>query len=197
MDTTHEMLPAEDPGPNTGADGDPPVAVRRRMPRWLRRATWSTGLFLSLLGALLVAASLVSSGYVAYKPGSATPADDRVEVTGGATAYPPAGDILFLTVSVDRMSKLEKWWFDRNDDVDMVKESVAYPKGRDSNTVTNALLRTPDSTIGKLCHGGNLHSFSASIAPAQMVEVRSRSRISCGPDAGVACQCPGDLFFPG
>jgi PDZ domain-containing protein len=120
------------------------------MPRWLRRTTWSTGLFLSLLGALLVAASLVSSGYVAYKPGSATPADDRVEVTGGATAYPPAGDILFLTVSVDRMSKLEKWWFDRNDDVDMVKESVAYPKGRKDTTQFNAQLMTQSKSTAEL-----------------------------------------------
>ncbi|HUP76486.1 MAG TPA: PDZ domain-containing protein [Acidimicrobiales bacterium] len=150
MDTTNEMLPAEGPGPNTGADGDPPVLARRRMPRWLRRTTWSTGLVLSVLGALLLAASLVSSGYVAYKPGSATPADDRVEVIGGATAYPPTGDILFLTVSVDRMSKLEKWWFDRNDDVDMVKESVAYPKGRKDATQFNAQLMTQSKSTAEL-----------------------------------------------
>ena len=108
------------------------------------------GLLLSLLGALLVAASLISSGYVAYKPGSATPAEDRVEVTSGATVYPPTGDILFLTVSVDRMSKLEKWWFDRNDDVDMVKESVAYPKGHKDTTQFNAQLMTQSKSTAEL-----------------------------------------------
>ncbi|MEO5842584.1 MAG: hypothetical protein ABIQ73_05685, partial [Acidimicrobiales bacterium] len=120
------------------------------MPRWLRRTTWSTGLLLSALGALLVATSLISSGYVAYKPGSATPAEDRVEVTGGTAVYPPSGDILFLTVSVDRMSKLEKWWFDRNDDVDMVKESVAYPKGHKDTSQFNAQLMTQSKSTAEL-----------------------------------------------
>jgi hypothetical protein len=49
---------------------------------------WSTGLLMAVLGVILVATSLISSGYVAYKPGSATPAEDRVDVTSGATVYP-------------------------------------------------------------------------------------------------------------
>ena len=93
--------------------------------------------------------SLISSGYVAYKPGSATPAEDRVAVKG-ATVYPPTGDILFLTVSVDRMSKLEKWWYDRNNDVDMVKESVAFPKGHKDNTQFNAQLMTQSKSNAEL-----------------------------------------------
>jgi PDZ domain-containing protein len=119
------------------------------MPRWARRTTWSVGLVLSLLGAFIVATSLISSGYVAYKPGSASPAQDRVEVTD-ATVYPPDGDILFLTVSVDRMSKLEKWWLDRNDDVDMQKESDAFPKGHKANTQVNAQLMTQSKSTAEL-----------------------------------------------
>ena len=170
MDTTNEMLPAEGPsgprqsgeqgpsgprqsgeqGPSGDSDADLPLVARRRMPRWLRRTSWSVGLLMALLGALIVAASLISSGYVAYKPGSATPAEDRVEVTDGATVYPPTGDILFLTVSVDRMSKLEKWWLDRNDDVDMVPESVAYPKGHKDTTQFNAQLMTQSKSTSEL-----------------------------------------------
>lgn len=144
MDTTKEMLPGD------STEDSEPVVARRRMPRWLRRTTWSAGLLLALLGALIVGASLISSGYVAYKPGSATPAEDRVEVISGANVYPPAGDILFLTVSVDRMSKLEKWWLDRNDDVDMVPESVAYPKGHKDTTQFNAQLMTQSKSTAEL-----------------------------------------------
>ena len=92
---------------------------------------------------------LISSGYVAYKPGSATPAEKRVEVKG-ATTYPPTGDVLFLTVSVDRLSILEKWWYDRNNDVDMVKESVAFPKGHKDNTQVNAQLMTQSKSNAEL-----------------------------------------------
>jgi PDZ domain-containing protein len=150
MDTTNEMLP----GPRESADQDPvPIVARRPLPRWFRRTTWSAGLLMTLLGAILVATSLISSGYVAYKPGSATPAEDRVDVTSGATVYPPTGDILFLTVSVDRMSKLEKWWLEHTDaknDVDMVKESVAFPKGHSDNTQFNAQLMTQSKSTAEL-----------------------------------------------
>ncbi|MEO5842545.1 MAG: S16 family serine protease [Acidimicrobiales bacterium] len=148
MDTTNEMLPGDNPAED--ADGDLPLVARRRMPRWMRRTTWSAGLLISLLGALLLATSLISSGWVAYKPGSATPTEDRVEVTSGATVYPPTGDILFLTVSVDRMSKLEKWWLDRNDDVDMIKESDAFPKGHGDSKQVNAQLMTQSKSNAEL-----------------------------------------------
>ncbi|MEO8693846.1 MAG: S16 family serine protease [Acidimicrobiales bacterium] len=147
MDTTNEMLPGP---PESGDEHREAPVARRRMPRWLRHTSWFAGFLLALLGVVLLATSLISSGYVAYKPGSATPAEDRVEVTSGATVYPPTGDILFLTVSVDRMSKLEKWWLDRNDDVDMVKESVAFPKGHSDNTQFNAQLMTQSKSTAEL-----------------------------------------------
>jgi PDZ domain-containing protein len=162
MDTTNEMLPPDgpsDPRPSGDSDGASgpgdtentvaPAAVRRRLPRWLRGTTWFVGLSLFLLGALLAATSLISSGYVAYKPGSATPAGDRVAVKG-TTVYPPTGDVLFLTVSVDRMSKLEKWWYDRDDNVDMVKESIAYPKGHKDSNQVNAQLMTQSKSNAEL-----------------------------------------------
>jgi PDZ domain-containing protein len=107
------------------------------------------GASIALVGALIFATSLISSGYVAYKPGSASPAEDRVEVHGADT-FTPAGDILFLTVSVDRMSILEKWWYDRNGDVDMVKESVAFPKGRTETRQVNAQLMTQSKSNAEL-----------------------------------------------
>src|SRR5262245_1621042 len=113
MNTTSDMLPGE------GAASDPPIG---RWSRRRRRAAWGAGTGAVLLGVLVFATSLISSGFVAYKPGSASPAEDRIAVHGADT-YKPAGDILFLTVSVDRLSVLEKWWYDRNDDIDMVKES--------------------------------------------------------------------------
>ena len=169
MDTTNEMLPPEgssgpqsgEPGPSGPQSGEPgtdspggegveaTIVRRRRMPRWLRGTTWFLGLSLFLLGALLAATSLISSGYVAYKPGSATPAGARVAVKG-ATVYPPKGDVLFLTVSVIRMSKLEKWWYDRDSNVDMVKESVAYPKGHKEDNQFNAQLMTQSKSNAEL-----------------------------------------------
>jgi PDZ domain-containing protein len=57
---------------------------------------------------------------------------------------------LFLTVSVIRMSKLEKWWYDRDSDVDMVKESVAYPKGHKADNQFNAQLMTQSKSNAEL-----------------------------------------------
>jgi PDZ domain-containing protein len=140
MDMTDEMLPGD-----AGAPGPPP----ERSSRLRRRITWAVGAGVALLGALIFASSLISSGYVAYKPGSASPAEDRIEVHGADT-FTPAGDILFLTVTVDRMSKLEKWWYDRNGDVDMVKESDAFPKGRTENRQVNAQLMTQSKSDAEL-----------------------------------------------
>ena len=149
MDTTNEMVSPEGPESEAApADSVPPQ--RARMPRWLRRTTWTTGLTLALLGAFIVATSLISSGYVAYKPGGATPAEDRVDVTSGATVYPPKGDILFLTVSVDRLSKLEKWWYRNDPDVDFLKESDAFPKGHDESTQFNAQLMSQSKSNAEL-----------------------------------------------
>jgi PDZ domain-containing protein len=110
---------------------------------------WSTGAVVALIGAMLFATSLISSGWVAYKPGSASPAEDRIEVIGTDT-FDPAGDILFLTVSVDRMSILEKWWYERNDDIDMVRESEAFPKGRSETRQVNAQLMTQSKSDAEL-----------------------------------------------
>jgi PDZ domain-containing protein len=166
------MLPREDDA------AGPPDPARRRAPRWLRRTSLGAGLLLALLGGLIVAASLISSGYVAYKPGSASPAEDRVEVNG-ATAYEPSGDILFLTVSVDRMSKLEKWWYDRNDDIDMQKESEAYPQGRKVNTQINAQLMTQSKSTAELVALQYLGYDVLEMSGARLTEV-----LEGGPAAG-------------
>jgi PDZ domain-containing protein len=87
---------------------------------------------------------------VAYKPGSATPAEDRVDVKSGATVYPPKGDILFLTVAVDRLSNFEQWWYRNDHDIDLVKESDAFPKGHNQSTQINAQLMTQSKSNAEL-----------------------------------------------
>ena len=55
---------------------------------------------------LAAVATQISVPWVAIEPGSASPAEDRVSVTGAPT-FAPDGDILFLTVRVNRLSLLE------------------------------------------------------------------------------------------
>lgn len=91
----------------------------------------------SLIGVLLGALSLVSAGKVAFRPGTAAPVIDRLEVDGAPT-YAPDGDILFLTVAVDRLSVLE-WLFVRRDkNAVIVDTEVAFPRGRQAERQENA-----------------------------------------------------------
>lgn len=66
------------------------------------------GVFVLVAGVVSVA-SLLHTDKVAFRPGSATATAQRIAVDG-ATTYPPTGDILFLTVAVDRLTWLE--WFE-------------------------------------------------------------------------------------
>lgn len=114
MSTTDAMVPSEVPAP---------VPTR---PRWRARLGVAALILVALVVAGLVVASFVSSGKVGFRPGSADPAEDRVGIEG-LTAYTPQGDILFLTVQVDRLSTLEYWWarwFE--DDTQIVTEREAF-----------------------------------------------------------------------
>ena len=74
----------------------------RRWPRLVGIAGASAVFTLLVLAAI---ASQVTVPWVAFEPGSASSAEDRVAVTGAAT-FVPDGDILFLTVRVNRLSLL-------------------------------------------------------------------------------------------
>ena len=70
---------------------------------------------------LAAVATQISVPWVAIEPGSASPAEDRVSVTGAPT-FAPDGDILFLTVRVNRLSLLELLTKSRDTAIDLVSE---------------------------------------------------------------------------
>jgi PDZ domain-containing protein len=70
---------------------------------------------------LAAVASQISVPWVAFEPGSASPAEDRVDVVG-APVFPPDGDLFFLTVRVNRLSLLELLVKSRDRSVALVSE---------------------------------------------------------------------------
>ena len=77
---------------------------------------------LTLVFTVLVLAAIatqISVPWVALEPGSANPAEDRVQVTGAQT-FTPDGDILFLTVRVNQLSLLELLTKSRDTAIDLV-----------------------------------------------------------------------------
>jgi PDZ domain-containing protein len=82
--------------PYSPADGDVPVAPRRRR-RW---PAWVGGISVLLVGGVIAALIFIRVPYVTVAPGSATPTEHLVSVEG-AEAYPAEGEVLFTTVSVN------------------------------------------------------------------------------------------------
>jgi PDZ domain-containing protein len=77
--------------------------------------------FLFTVVALAAVATQISVPWVALEPGSASPAEDRVAVTGADT-FTPGGDILFLTVRVNQLNLLELLTKSRDKAIDLVSE---------------------------------------------------------------------------
>lgn len=97
---------------------DAPVSRRRTWPWWLAA--------LALLGtaAALFAAFTVQIGHFEFRPGSARPTTELVDVGEGVEVHPPAGEIAFTTVSL-RQSTVASYvwaWFD--DDVEVVADEL-------------------------------------------------------------------------
>ncbi|MCO8125600.1 hypothetical protein NHL50_00060 [Acidimicrobiia bacterium EGI L10123] len=97
---------------------DAPVSRRRTWPWWLAAV--------ALLGtaAALFAAFTVQIGHFEFRPGSARPTTDLVDVGEGVEVHPPAGEIAFTTVSL-RQSTVASYvwaWFD--DDVQVVADEL-------------------------------------------------------------------------
>jgi PDZ domain-containing protein len=99
-----------------------PPGRRRTWPRVLGVIALTVSFTVSAVG---VAASQISVPWVAIEPGSASPAEDRVEVTGAPT-FTPDGDILFLTVRVNRLSMLELLTRARDRAINLVSERDYY-----------------------------------------------------------------------
>jgi PDZ domain-containing protein len=113
--------------------------------KWRRRAFISLGTLVALVLLFALVASFISVHKVAYRPGDATPAEDRVSVSG-VPVYKPTGDVLFLTVSVDRLSLLEWLWVRNDPNSEIVPEDVAFPKGhKEDTTVNTQLMQTAKS----------------------------------------------------
>lgn len=113
------------------------------------RKWWILGATVSVAIAALIALGSINSHWVAFRPGSVAATDTRVEIEG-SQSYEPAGEILFLTVSVDRLSVLEHWLSRFDDDAELKRESEVYPKGRQETRQANAALMTQSKSNAEL-----------------------------------------------
>ena len=127
-------------------DDDPGTVGEPKSHLWWWVAATAAGLILTAVLTL----SLISKKEVAFRPGSAIPADESLEIEG-AEFYEPTGDIFFLTVTVDRLSVLE-WLFARSDDdVDIFDEREVFgDKSPKENTRQNAVLMTRSKSNAEL-----------------------------------------------
>lgn len=87
-----------------------------------------SGSVVATLMVVGVIASQISVPWVAFEPGSASSADDRVEVTGAET-FVPDGDILFLTVRQNRLNLLELALKSRDTAIDIRSEREVFGDG--------------------------------------------------------------------
>ena len=145
--TTREpSLPIDEPDGSDehGAPAEPITATsdRRRIhPLW-----WvSGGVFLALV-ALLAATLIIQVPYEIIAPGSVTPTNGRVQVAGDAPTYPPAGEIDFVTVSVDNhVTVLEKFQADHDGDVEIEKQTVS--PAQDTQVNTALMVQSKDTAV--------------------------------------------------
>lgn len=127
MDTRDDMVPPP-PEPLWSSPGSgpanpsilvPPVVPSPR--RWPRTVGVVAATAVAVVVVLAAVASQITVPWVAFEPGSASPAEDRVEVVG-APVFPPEGDLFFLTVRVNRLSLLELLVKSRDRSIALVSE---------------------------------------------------------------------------
>jgi len=88
------------------------------------RAWWLGALLFFGMAAAVFAAFTVEIGHFEFRPGSARPTTELVDVGADVPTHPPAGEIAFTTVSL-RQSTLASYvlaWFD--DDVQVVADEL-------------------------------------------------------------------------
>jgi Lon-like protease len=119
--------PSAPTAPAPPAPPAPPIRARR----------WPVVLTVGIIAffVILLLGTVIRLPYVIYSPGSATPVDRVVRVSGART-YPHRGKVLFLTVSVSR-DRPNVWRFlaaKADDDSDIVGED-SYLQGASRTTV--------------------------------------------------------------
>ena len=112
------VLPAP-PVPTDTEPTEPSVPAARRRRRWWIPLVVVAGLLVSVV----IGASVVEVPYYGIAPGDARPVQPRIDVEG-AQVFSSEGEVLFVTVSVPRLTALGAvmGWLDP--DVDVVEEDL-------------------------------------------------------------------------
>ncbi len=102
-----------------------------------RRRRWPIVVTVAVMGffVILLLGTVIRLPYVIFSPGSATPVDPIVRISGAPT-YPHRGNVLFLTVSVSR-ERPNVWRYlvaEADDDSDVIGEHD-YLQGASRSTV--------------------------------------------------------------
>jgi len=105
-----EQRPLAPPSPDL-----PVVRTRRWVP-------WAGAVALLAAAAALFAAFTVRIGYFEFRPGSARPTAELVTVGPDVSAYPPAGELAFTTVSLRQSTVASYLWAWFDDDVQVVEQ---------------------------------------------------------------------------
>src|SRR3954470_24014621 len=100
--------------------GAPAPSAARRGWRKIHPLWWVGATVFFVMVAVLVATLVIQVPYEIIAPGSVTPTNGRVQVSGGEPTYQPDGEIDFVTVSVDtHVTVLEKFQADHDGDVEI------------------------------------------------------------------------------
>jgi len=140
-------------------------AARRKVPWSGRDAGWrrpgrvasTLGVLFVVLLAAIIAASTIDVPYYAIAPGTARRTNDLVEVPQDRR-FPPKGQLLFVTVGVGRLKALGWLLSSRDDDVEIVPESVILgttPKGEYPQQVSQEMVDAKEAAtvvaLRRLC----------------------------------------------
>ena len=120
VSTEDESVPGsvgvQEPGSTPPPPPDSPV-VRTR--RWV---PWAGAVALLAAAAGLLAVFTVRIDYFEFRPGSARPTAELVSVGPDVSAYPPAGELAFTTVSLRQSTVASYLWAWFDDDVQVVEQ---------------------------------------------------------------------------
>jgi PDZ domain-containing protein len=142
--TTRQMTNVDNLSPIVPGDPDPTSATRgwRKIhPLW-----WVAATVFFVMVALLVATLVIQVPYEIIAPGSVTPTNGRVQVSGEEATYPPDGEIDFVTVSVDtNVTVLEKFQAEHDGDVEIEKRVVS--PAQDTQVNTALMVQSKDTAV--------------------------------------------------